>query len=117
MNSFLQRLALVFILTIFCIGGGLLVSQQGGRIPLRSDQIANTAGVTDFTWSPDGKSIAYVSMQSGTSDVWIVPSSGGIPRRLVSSPALKTQPRWSKDGKWIAFVTIPSSNAAELHTV
>src|SRR5689334_20346228 len=100
MREFLRRLVAVAILTALCIGGGMLVSQQGGRIPLRSDQIAATSGITDFTWSPDGKNLAYVSTQSGTSEIWSVPSAGGTARRLVSSPAFETQPRWSKDGKF-----------------
>jgi dipeptidyl aminopeptidase/acylaminoacyl peptidase len=117
MNEFLRRLTVVAILTVLCIGGGLLISQQGGHLPLRADQIAATSGITDFTWSPDGKDIAYVSTQSGTSEIWSVPSTGGIPHRLVSSPGFQMQPRWSKDGKFIAFVAVLSGTNSELHVV
>src|SRR5215471_10698869 len=115
MNSFLRRLTFVFILTMLSMGAGLVVSQQGGRVPLRSDQIAATMGIDDFTWSPDGKSIAYISLQAGTSDIWVVASTGGAPQRLISSSTLKKQPRWSKDAKWIAFIGIQPGNIGELY--
>ncbi len=114
MSSYVRRLALVLTLTIISIGVGALVSQQGGRVPLHPDQIALTAGISDFTWSPDGKNLAYVSTQSGSSDIWISPSAGGAARRLTSIAVLKLQPRWSPDGKWIAFVGIQPGGAGDL---
>ena len=114
MSSYVRRLALILVLTLISIGFGVLVSQQGGRVPLQPDQVAVTAGIYDFTWSPDGKSIAYISSQAGTADLWVVSSTGGTPKRLVSSLALKQQPRWSRDGKWIAFVSIQSADSGDI---
>src|SRR5689334_12308060 len=108
MKSYIRRLVWVFLFTLMSISVGVVVSQQGGGLALRADLVAATGGVYDFTWSPDGKSIAYASLQSGVSDIWIIPSTGGTARRLTSSSALKKQPRWSRDGKWIAFVSIQS---------
>ncbi len=82
------------------------MTQEGGRIPLHPEQLAAAAGIYDFTWSPDGKSIAFISMQSGNSEIWIVPSAGGAPHRLTSTVLLKKQPRWSPDGRTIAFVEV-----------
>ena len=107
-KSYFRRLVLVFVLTITSIGVGVVVTQQGGRIPLHPEQVAATSGIFDFTWSPDGKYIAYVSSQSGNSEIWIVPSTGGTARRLTSTPLVKKEPRWSRDGKWIAFVALQS---------
>ena len=36
-------------------------------------------------------------------DLWLVPSSGGVARRITSSPGLELFPKFSPDGKWIAF--------------
>jgi dipeptidyl aminopeptidase/acylaminoacyl peptidase len=105
------------MLTALSIGVGVMVTQEGGRIPLRADQLAAAAGIYDFTWSPDGRSIAYISMQSGNSEIWIVPASGGNPRRLTSTFVLKKQPRWSPDGKSIAFVEVPDSGSADVSLV
>jgi len=114
MNSFIRRLALVLVMTLTSIGVGLVVTQQGGRVPLHPDQVAAASGIYDFTWSPDGKDIAYVSLQSGNSEIWIIPSAGGSARRVTSTFVPKRQPRWSKDGKWIAFIGIQPGGAGDL---
>ncbi|HZU97308.1 MAG TPA: PDZ domain-containing protein, partial [Planctomycetota bacterium] len=36
-------------------------------------------------------------------DLWTVPASGGVARRLTSGPGLASQPAISPDGKWLAW--------------
>ena len=36
-------------------------------------------------------------------DLWLVPSSGGMARRITSHPGRELFPKFSPDGKWIAF--------------
>jgi tricorn protease len=36
-------------------------------------------------------------------DLWIVPSSGGVARRITSDPGLELLPKFSPDGQYIAF--------------
>jgi len=38
-------------------------------------------------------------------DLWIVDRSGGIARRLTSTPAVESDPHFSPDGSWIAFAS------------
>jgi Tol biopolymer transport system component len=52
--------------------------------------------------SPDGRSIAFVSMRAGGADVWVAAADGSNPRRLTSVP-VASGPRWSPDGTSIAF--------------
>jgi dipeptidyl aminopeptidase/acylaminoacyl peptidase len=111
------RLALVAGIFILSLGVGVLVTQEGGRVPLLADQAAATGGIYEFAWSPDGKSLAYISAQSGTSEIWVVPATGGAARRLTSSPSTKKQPAWSKDGKWIAYVAIHEAGAGDIQLV
>jgi len=55
------------------------------------------------TWSPDGKSIAFISNLSGRNNLWLVPAEGGWPVQLTVSDQRQTAPEWSPDGKWIAY--------------
>src|ERR1700732_3001118 len=55
------------------------------------------------TWSPDGKSIAFISNMSGRNNLWIVSADGGWPVQLTVSDQRQTAPAWSPDGKWIAY--------------
>lgn len=51
-------------------------------------------------WSPDGRSITYVSWTAKDGgNVWTVPASGGKPRRLTQLPAYYTQPIFTPDGR------------------
>jgi Tol biopolymer transport system component/serine/threonine protein kinase len=52
--------------------------------------------------SPDGRSIAFVSMRAGGPDVWVASADGSSPRRLTFVP-VTSGPRWSSDGRSIAF--------------
>jgi tricorn protease len=56
-------------------------------------------------WSPDGKSIAFISDRNGEENLWLAPASGtGEARQLTSESKLHLNgPEWSPDSKLIAF--------------
>ena len=60
-------------------------------------------------FSPDGKSVAFVSdggvaKWAGTSDIYVVSTSGGLPRKLAETPDRQASLfKWSPDGTEIYF--------------
>jgi dipeptidyl aminopeptidase/acylaminoacyl peptidase len=93
-----------------------LAAQTTGLKPIAFEDFIRIKRVTDLQLSPDGTKIAFVvtvmdvAANRGASDIWIVPSRGGEPRRLTSSPAADMNPRWSPDGRTIAFISTRSGS-------
>jgi tricorn protease len=69
--------------------------------------LTNTPGVAerDPAWSPDGKSIAYLSDESGEYALHVRDARGGEVKKyaLGRAPSFYYAPRWSPDGKRIAY--------------
>ena len=56
-------------------------------------------------WSPDGKSVIYVSYQKDAMELWLLDLASGKSQQLTTGGAVNVEPRWSPDGKRIAFVS------------
>lgn len=57
------------------------------------------------SWSPDGRTIAYVTWTASEGgQVWTIPADGGRPRRLTQVPAMYSEPQFSPDGRSIAVL-------------
>lgn len=58
---------------------------------------------TDPLFSPDGSQIAFSGTQMGNRDVYVMPASGGNPRRLTYHPGDDSVVGWAPDGKRILY--------------
>jgi TolB protein len=56
-------------------------------------------------WSPDGKSVVYVSYQKDAMELWVLDVASGKAKQLTSGGAVNVEPRWSPDGKRIVWVS------------
>jgi dipeptidyl aminopeptidase/acylaminoacyl peptidase len=59
------------------------------------------------SFSPDGKTLAFVSNLTGVPQVWTIPAAGGFPTLVTSFDDPVGGVEWSPDGKWIAFSLAP----------
>ena len=79
------------------LGDLYAVDAQGGQArPVLTGQAFETAPV----YSPDGKSIAFVSDRSGVTNLWVADADGGHPRQLSREDKLTVfaTPAWAPDG-------------------
>ncbi|HZD04195.1 MAG TPA: hypothetical protein VE173_04730, partial [Longimicrobiales bacterium] len=67
-----------------------------GVAPLRAQ---STRLLREPTLSADHVAFTYGA------DLWIADRSGGVARRLTSTPAVESDPHFSPDGRWIAFTS------------
>lgn len=56
-------------------------------------------------WSPDGKSLAFVSARDGVPQVYLISLAGGEPTRVTSLSTGADNELWAPDGKSIAFTS------------
>jgi Tol biopolymer transport system component len=83
---------------------------DGGGQPVRVAS-AETRGIWEGLWSPDGKWIVYRTddAAAGNGDILAVPTSGGgTPVPLVATGAEEYGPALSPDGRWLAYASSTS---------
>jgi TolB protein len=61
-------------------------------------------------WSPDGKTLLWVTTRDKNQELYTVAADGSAMKRLTSDPALDNNPSWSPDGKQIAFCSTRKGN-------
>jgi len=80
-------------------------SDRGVARVVNPVQITVAAGVEDYpTWSPDGRTLAYHSNQSGNQDIWVAQVGGSeAVNRTREHLREDSRPSWSPDGSQIGF--------------
>ncbi|MGB7513414.1 MAG: PDZ domain-containing protein [Candidatus Acidiferrum sp.] len=88
---------------VFAYGGDLWsVAKEGGTAQRLT---AANGAASRPVFSPDGREIAFTGTYDGNSDVYVIPATGGTPRRLTYHPAPDLVVGWSRDGKQILFAS------------
>ncbi len=87
----------------FASGGDLwTVPAAGGQARLL---VTDPATESRPLYSPDGKSLAFLSTRSGVANIYIVTLATGEVRRLTYGDAAEALDGWSRDGQWIYFTS------------
>ena len=78
-----------------------IVSTSGGD----AIQLTQSGKDSAPSWSPDGKTLAFLSGRDGTSQVYIISMEGGEAKKLTTLSTGADLFKWSPDGKSIAFTS------------
>jgi TolB protein len=80
----------------------------------KATRITRVGNISAFRWSPDGKSIAFAAQNESSASTFLVPATGGTPKRI--APPTSVSPEWSPDGHEIKVMHCDNGYCSiELH--
>jgi tricorn protease len=92
---------------VFSYGGDLWIVPKEGGTALK---LSSPDGQELFAkFSPDGSEIAFNGIYGGNFDVYVVPTLGGIPKRVTHHGMTDRLIDWYPDGKNLLFVSSMNS--------
>ncbi len=86
---------------VFSYAGDLWsVNRQGGM----AARLTTGMGIETLPFfSPDGNTIAFTGEYDGNIDVYAMPATGGVPKRITYHPDADYAAGWTPDGQRILF--------------
>ncbi len=84
---------------------------EGGQVALNSPE-----PIISPAWSPDGKSLAYVSFEKQKAVVYVQDTSTGARRELANFRGSNSAPAWSPDGQTLAL-TLSRESGSQLYLI
>ena len=73
--------------------------------------LSSSEPIISPSWSPDGKSVAYVSFETGMAKVYIQEIASGKREAVLSKETQISSPSWSPDGKYLSLTLYQDGNA------
>lgn len=98
------------------------VTREADRVSRYELQVADADGYNPQTilisrepllspaWSPDGRRLAYVSLENRHAEVFVQEVVTGARRKLAAYPGLNSAPAWSPDGRSVALTLSKDGN-------
>ena len=94
------------------IGIQIISAADGSK---KQIQLPAGSRVSNATWSPDGKSVAFYMHGEDATQIWIADAATGAAHQVTKTPVLATLVTtfdFTRDGKQIATVLVPDARAA-----
>lgn len=91
----------------FAAADGPTLSLHLTNLTTGGEQSMKTPGWSP-AWSPDGMQLAFLHNPNGITQLYLMPSSGGVPKALTSSADFASAPHWSPDGSKLAYLAGPA---------
>ncbi|HET7696144.1 MAG TPA: prolyl oligopeptidase family serine peptidase [Vicinamibacterales bacterium] len=94
------------------VGIQLISAADGTRKPI---QVPAGARVSNATWSPDSKSVAFFVHGEDATHIWVADAATGAARQATKTPVLATLVttfEFTQDGRQIGTVLVPDARAA-----
>ncbi|WCJ59263.1 PDZ domain-containing protein [Fontisphaera persica] len=92
---------------VFVYGGDIWLAPKSGGVAVK---LSSPPGEEMFPkFSPDGTQIAFSANYDGNTDIYIVPVTGGLPRRLTHHGAADRVIEWYPDGRSLLYATMMTS--------
>src|SRR5688572_10806092 len=88
---------------VFVFAGDLWRVSRGGGAAERLT--SGTGTETNPIFSPDGNRIAFTGEYDGNVDAYVIPSTGGEPRRITYHAGNDAVIGWTPDGKSVVFLS------------
>jgi Tol biopolymer transport system component len=84
-------------------------------LPSGTPKRVTTASEGEFmpSWSPDGRTLAYVTWTQEGGHIWKVSADGGMPQQLTRTAGFYREPVWNPDGTRIVALREPSAERLE----
>lgn len=93
-----ERLAVIARGDLFVVPAG----REGAVVNLTN---SSTAHDREAAWSPDGRTIAYLSDAGGEEELWTISADGGSAKQITRGNTSRySRPLWSPDGRRIAYL-------------
>ncbi len=105
------------------INGNMVVYSSEGDLWVADRATGTTKRLTSDAgpetcpqFSPDGKTIAYEASYEGSRQVYVIPTTGGVPKRLTYVEDFRAVTGWTPDGKNVIFRkrTVPTNYEYDL---
>ena len=104
---------LTLVLSLAALAAAISGRAQTDELERSVALMAKIGSAGSPSFSPDGKTIAYVSNISGLPQVWTVDAAGGYPQLVTAFDDGVGSVQWSPDGAWLAFTLAPGGGMNE----